>query len=546
MRVPYGTLTDRCAVAALRRRCARRSTRPPGLPRRSTLRCTRLRPSTRSSSRRRGVQGSTVFSRRSSTRSRRLTSATRLVRGLQQLRHELSQQYVERGYVTSGVVIPEQRVTDGVVVLRAVEGELGGHRRSKATAVCAAPDRAPRRALRRTTAQRRGPAGGLTTCSNGPADRARERRARTRRARSAKAISRSASPSGRPLELARDRGQRSLGLARRGPRERSALTYRGLVGNGDVLSGRFGVSDGADDIALYYDVPLTPRGTKLAIALSDQDADIVEEPFDIIDIESRIETWSVTADRPFARRRRAFACRPARLRAQAQREHAARQSVLVLAGRRRRPRRKASAIIVGAEWSKRGETRRWPPRATLQVGVDVLDPTRNALAPDGDFTLFIGQLQYAQRIAWRDSRVLVRGLCNSPTMRCSRCTSCPSAAVTRCAAIARASSSAINGFVASAEYRFPCFRRRYGPTPRPARRRAVRGLRLVGSTSSSRCSAPAREHLSSAGHRVALAAAAGVPLRDLSRRAAQEVERRRRESLQDRGIHYYLSYRRAF
>ena len=95
-----------------------------------------------------------------------------------------------------------------------------------------------------------------------------------------------------------DRGQRSrasIGENRAG----FGLTYRGLVGNGDALTGRFGGTDGASDNALCYHVPLTPGGMALDIAVSEQDADIVEEPFDAIDITSRIETFNVTASRTF-------------------------------------------------------------------------------------------------------------------------------------------------------------------------------------------------------------------------------------------------------
>jgi hemolysin activation/secretion protein len=81
------------------------------------------------------VQGNTVFSERELAElTAPLENQDVSFERLQELRHELSRLYVERGYVTSGVVIPDQRVTDGVVVLRAVEGELtqvdveGNHR----------------------------------------------------------------------------------------------------------------------------------------------------------------------------------------------------------------------------------------------------------------------------------------------------------------------------------------------------------------------------------------------------------------------------------
>src|SRR4029078_8727598 len=71
------------------------------------------------------VQGTTVFSAQElADLTAPLENQEVSFEERQELRHELSRLYVERGYVTSGVVIPDQRVTDGVVVLRAVEGEL--------------------------------------------------------------------------------------------------------------------------------------------------------------------------------------------------------------------------------------------------------------------------------------------------------------------------------------------------------------------------------------------------------------------------------------
>src|SRR5690606_22620855 len=73
------------------------------------------------------------------------------------------------------------------------------------------------------------------------------------------------------------------------------LTYRGLAGNGDAIHARFGVTDGVVDTLLSYRVPVNPGGTVLDVLVADQEADIVEEPFDAIDISSRLETWGVTA-----------------------------------------------------------------------------------------------------------------------------------------------------------------------------------------------------------------------------------------------------------
>jgi hemolysin activation/secretion protein len=71
------------------------------------------------------VEGSSVFS------DEELTEATRPFVGreinseeLLQAREAVTQLYISRGYLTSGAIIPDQTMSDGVVVLRAVEGRL--------------------------------------------------------------------------------------------------------------------------------------------------------------------------------------------------------------------------------------------------------------------------------------------------------------------------------------------------------------------------------------------------------------------------------------
>jgi hemolysin activation/secretion protein len=43
---------------------------------------------------------------------------------LEALRLALTHLYVEHGYITSGAIIPDQTVTDGVITLDLIEGRL--------------------------------------------------------------------------------------------------------------------------------------------------------------------------------------------------------------------------------------------------------------------------------------------------------------------------------------------------------------------------------------------------------------------------------------
>ena len=149
--------------------------------------------------------------------------------------------------MTSGVVIPEQGVENGVVVLRAVEGELGGivvegnrHLRSGPI---------ERRVLRHIQVplniadlqagldelRKSDPLIERVNAELVPAQRLGESYLR---------VSVTERPAFELSVIAANDRSASIG------EDRAALgvAYRGLIGNGDALSARVGVSDGADDM----------------------------------------------------------------------------------------------------------------------------------------------------------------------------------------------------------------------------------------------------------------------------------------------------------
>ena len=325
---------------------------------------------------------------------------------LQSLRQELSQRYVERGYVTSGVLIPDQAANDRVV-LQAVEGELTsvvveGNRRFSEGAIERRTVHYVETPLNIADLQR-----GLRSLQNDPLVE-RINAELMPGAELGQSTLRVGVTERKPFELTvfagNDRAA-SIGENHAGV----GLTYRGLVGNGDALTARFGGTDGAYDNALHYHVPLAPGGMTLDISASEQDADIIEEPFTAIDITSRIETFNVTASRPF------LDTGDRLLRGFIGFEHMRSESTLLdtpfsfsagdIDGKAR-----GSTLGFGVEWSRRNGPHALVARGTAKVGVDALDPTEHENAPDADFEALIGQLQYLRGMAWRNSRLQVRGL----------------------------------------------------------------------------------------------------------------------------------------
>ncbi len=354
------------------------------------------------------VQGSTVFTPDElAALAAPYSNRTVTIEELHELRHALSSAYVDRGYVTSGVILPDQQVVDGVIVLQAVEGRLAdieivGNRRMRERAIA-----------RRVTRYVQAPVdiddlevGLLSLQREPPVERVNAQ------------LLPGATIGESHLRLAvTERPALTFEVTAANDRSPSvgenrgtvALTYGGLVGNGDALTGRFGLTRGVQDDAISYRVPLGPRDTQLDVSLSDQQADIVEEPFDAIDIKSRLKAWSLTATHPFvAEPDRSFSGILGF-------EHKRSESTLLgmpfsfspgdVGGKAR-----GSAVSVGAEVTRRRDSTAWAARAVVQLGVDALDATINAAGPDSEFATLLVQAQFARAIAWRRSRLLVRGV----------------------------------------------------------------------------------------------------------------------------------------
>src|SRR5262249_53597678 len=68
---------------------------------------------------------------------------------------------------------------------------------------------------------------------------------------------------------------------------------RNLTGFGEEIHGSFGFTDGAKDRSGSVSVPLAANGASVSVYYARTDAEIVERPFDVLDIDSLTETYGV-------------------------------------------------------------------------------------------------------------------------------------------------------------------------------------------------------------------------------------------------------------
>ncbi len=316
---------------------------------------------------------------------------------LEELRRRLTAHYIERGYINSGAVIPDQSIADGVVEMRVVEGRLtrteieGTVHFSKdyfsdRIALSAGPPLNLRELEQRLQVLLGHPMVRSMNAQLAPGEQPGE------------AVLRAQVVEAPRYELGAQVDNKlapSLGEAK--------LTLSGavnnLLGRGDQLGAELGYADGIPhDVRLRDRTPITARDTALGVHYENTKAVVTEEPFDVLDIKSKLETVGIELSQPVYRTQ---------------------NQQLLLAGVLER--RETETTLLGvpfsfspgvnegkatvsvlrlvADYVDRGRTQVIAGRSTISVGLDAFDSTVNAEAPDSRFIAWLGQLQWVRRLS---------------------------------------------------------------------------------------------------------------------------------------------------
>ena len=324
---------------------------------------------------------------------------------LHDLRQRISEMYLQRGYVNSGVVLPDQRIDDGVIHLQAIEGGI--------TRV----DIVGNTTLRSSYFERRIRGGTLSPLNTNELQQSLKILQLDSRVRQINARLLPGSAPGESVlrvnvEENTHHWIRTALDNYRSPsvdEQRLSLSVgnRNFTGNGDILGLEVGTTDGLDDLDAHYSYPLSAADLRLTGYYNKTDSNVVEAPFDIIDIKSNAETAGISLSRPF-------------------RSDSGRILTATLGLESRRLANtllgipfsftpgeidgvsKASVAYLSGEWLWQARNRVIGVFASARIGVDLFDPTIQSSAPDSRFTAWRAQFQYARTLDWRDSQFILR------------------------------------------------------------------------------------------------------------------------------------------
>jgi hemolysin activation/secretion protein len=326
--------------------------------------------------------------------------------GLEEARRAVTLHYVHRGYVNSGAILPDQDPTDGIVLLRVVEGELvdvqlRGNKWLRDGYITSRLERWSAPPLNMNELQE-----GLQLLRQNP--NVRQVNAE---------LKPGTGPGKGQLDLhVEDQQPFRLGLQIDNQRPPSIGAEQfsllaadlNLTGNSDPLQLRYGIANagaeglewsGVDNLEGSYELPFTRYDTSLGLHGSRLNSTIVEETLLPLDIESLTESYGIFLRQPLFQNTKQSLSFSVGLDHRVNHTWLLGESFNITPGAVE-GETTVSVLRLSQDWLLRGPNHVLALRSTFNLGLDTWGATDADAwgGPDAQFFSWLGQGQYIQRL----------------------------------------------------------------------------------------------------------------------------------------------------
>lgn len=342
------------------------------------------------------VTGSTVFTHEELTKitapyvNRELTPED-----LETLRRALTLHYINTGYTNSGAIIPDQTLTDGVITIHIIEGEL--------TTIELEGNKWFRDSYyENRLALGAGPPLNINALQERILILQQDERIQRLQAELGPGVKPGESSLRLQVEERQPFEVRFTFDNYQSPTvgaEQGLVTGvdKNLTGHGDILSLTYGRSDGTNpNIDVWYMLPFTARDTTITLRYAKKDFTAVEKPLEDLDVESEYDDYEITLKHPFYRSlNQEFAVAIIG-------EHSKADASLLgepfsFSPGAQNGEQTVSALRTSIEWTYRTQTQAIAARSRFSLGLNVLGATNNSgSVPDSKFFSWLGQFQWAR------------------------------------------------------------------------------------------------------------------------------------------------------
>ena len=334
---------------------------------------------------------------------------------LEEIRQAITVYYVNAGYINSGAVLPDQRITEGRVKYKIIEGRLSkldvtgtDHLRPSfiEDRFDSFLDRPLNVAELREKVEliRQNPNVARIHASLNPGDEL-----------GTSVLSLDVAETD-PINLSLTFSNDSAPSV--GAENLSMLfSHTNLTGRGDLLSIRYGITQdgwqdmnyaGLDDVDINYVLPITSEDTTLIAGYGRSSSQIVEEPFDRFGIESEMQSVVLGLRHPFYRdvnSEFAMSIMASHVRLRSTVDG---QPQPISPGSSREGENRVTSIRFGQEWITRNESQVLALSSTVSFGIDAFGSTRDRSVDASGFTRWQGQATFIQRLFESENQLVAR------------------------------------------------------------------------------------------------------------------------------------------
>ena len=323
---------------------------------------------------------------------------------LEEIRRKLTSLYIEKGYINSGVLIPDQKVDDGVVVMRAVEGRVTEVNVTGTDAFSPDYFRSRLSNALQTPFNVRDVETEQQILLQDPLIR-----------RLNIELQPGLTPGEASLNADVLEGNRfSLTSSVANDQSPTVGEVRGqlqgtaanLLGFGDILTAEYGRSYGLNDGAASYSIPIAPDDTRLNLHYDRNGTLVIEPALSPLNITSQSQSFGIGLSRPFYRTPEASLT----LGVNAER----RTADTYLLGMpfsftpgSNNGQTNLTVVRFYQDWLDRNADSALNLRSTISFGLNIFGTTITPVEPTSKFTAWLGQAQYVRRI-YNDWEAVVR------------------------------------------------------------------------------------------------------------------------------------------
>lgn len=323
---------------------------------------------------------------------------------LLELETKLTRLYNEKGYINSAVVIPEQSISEGIVTIEAIEGQVeeinvSVNGRLKEGYIRSRLRRGTKTPLNINELQE-----SLQLLQLNPLveNLNAELSVGLSRDRWKLDVDVNQADAFDPVLFVNNHRTPSVGTFQRG----LELNHNNVLGFADRFSFVYKNTDGSNDFDTSYSIPFNSLDGTIGLRYRFVDSEIIEDEFEDLDIESETSEFELTLRQPILLKADSESTQEFALGLEF-----SRQSNSTELGGEPFPlspgsgtegddigETRISALRFFQDWTKRTRRDVLAARSQLSAGLDIFDATVNEGAPDGKFVSWRGQVQWLRQL----------------------------------------------------------------------------------------------------------------------------------------------------